>query len=282
MPTVHLDDRALIRLTGEEAEHFLHGLVTSDIAGLPQGVARPGALLAPQGKVLFDFLVFRIAGGFALDCRTAAAEDLVKRLKLFRLRAKVEISEPDPQLVSVAWENDSGASSDDSIADGRFSTPVTRRYGAAAAAANAPRGAFDALRIENGVAELGLDYAAQDAFPHDINFDQTGGVSFRKGCYVGQEVVSRMQHRGTARKRVLVIAGSAPLEPGADLVAGGRVAGRLGTAIGHRALAIARLDRVKEAVEAGQPLVAGGIAVTATLPPDVSYAWPDTTTAGEE
>jgi folate-binding protein YgfZ len=282
MPIVHLDDRALIRVTGEEAEHFLHGLVTTDIAGLPERVARPGALLTPQGKIMFDFLVFRVADGFALDCRAATAGDLAKRLKLYKLRAKAEISEPEQQLVSVEWEIDSGASSDDSIFDGRFSAPVRRRHGAAAIAASAPRSAFDALRIENGVAELGLDYAAQDAFPHDVNFDQTGGVSFRKGCYVGQEVVSRMQHRGTARKRVLIVAGSAPLEPGADLVAGGRVTGNLGTAAGNRALAIARLDRVKEAIDAGQALVAGGVAVTASLPPGVSYGWPDAATAGEE
>ncbi len=282
MPIIHLDDRALIRVTGEEAEHFLHGLVTTDIAGLPQGVARPGALLTPQGKIMFDFLVFRVPEGFALDCRVATAGDLAKRLKLYKLRAKVEISTPEQQLVSVEWESDSGASSDDSIADGRFSAPVRRRYGAAATTANAPRNAFDALRIENGVAELGPDYAAQDAFPHDVGFDQTGGVSFRKGCYVGQEVVSRMQHRGTARKRALIVAGSAPLEPGADLVAGGRAAGKLGTAAGNRALAIARLDRVKEAVDAGLPLVAGGVAVTASLPPGVSYGWPDAATAGEE
>jgi folate-binding protein YgfZ len=138
------------------------------------------------------------------------------------------------------------------------------------------------LRIENGVAELGSDYAAQDAFPHDVNFDQTGGVSFRKGCYVGQEVVSRMQHRGTARKRLLVIAAASPLEPGADLVAGGRAAGKLGTPAGNRALAIARLDRVKEANDAGQPLVASGVAVSASLPPGVSYGWPDAATAGED
>jgi folate-binding protein YgfZ len=251
MPIVHLDDRALILVTGEEAEHFLHGLVTTDIAGLPQGVARPGALLTPQGKIMFDFLVLRVEEGFALDCRVATAGDLAKRLKLYKLRAKVEISEPRQQLVSVEWESDSGASSDDSIADGRFTAPVIRRYGAGAG-------------------------------PHDVNFDQTGGVSFRKGCYVGQEVVSRMQHRGTARKRLLVIAAASPLEPGADLVAGGRAAGKLGTPAGNRALAIARLDRVKEANDAGQPLVASGVAVSASLPPGVSYGWPDAATAGED
>lgn len=284
MPTVRLEDRALIRVTGEDAGTFLHGLVTTDISGLPQSLARPGALLTPQGKILFDFLVFRAESGFFLDTRAETANDLAKRLKLFRMRAKAEISEPEQSIVAVGWDGDSAASRDESgrVVDGRFDVAVTRSFGATAEAANAPRTLWDALRIVHGVAELGPDYPASDAFPHDVNFDQTGGVSFRKGCYVGQEVVSRMQHRGTARKRVLIASGANVLEPGVDIFAGGRVCGRLGTAAGSEALAIARLDRVKAAMDAGAAITAGGVDIALTLPPGVTFGWPDAASAGEE
>lgn len=283
MPTVRLEDRAIIRVAGEEAESFLHGLVTTDIAGLPRGGARPGALLSPQGKILFDFLVFRTGDGFVIDTTAATAGELAKRLKLYRLRARAEISGPQQDVVTVGWENDSAPSRDDSseVLDLRFALPVTRTYGASNAA-TAPRAVWDSFRIAYGVAEIGQDYPAADAFPHDVNFDQTGGVSFRKGCYVGQEVVSRMQHRGTARRRVMVATGRLPLEPGAEIMADGRACGRLGAAVGRQALAIARLDRVKDAMDSGAPITAGGVDIALALPPGVTFGWPDAATAGDE
>lgn len=291
MPVVHLDDRALIRLGGADAQTFLHGLATTDIAGLPEGVSKPGALLTPQGKILFDFMIRRAGGGFVLDIRRDMAGDFAKRLKLYRLRSKVEISEPEQQVVAVSWDRDSGSSSNNStashgdssaVADSRFPVSVRRWSGGDLGAAPATRAAWDSLRIAHGVAELGPDYASGEAFPHDVNFDQTGGVSFAKGCYVGQEVVSRMHHRGTTRRRVVVAAAARPLEPGTEVFAAGRPCGRLGTAVGAQALAIVRLDRVKAAMDAGAPITAGGIDVGLTLPPGVAFGWPDATTAGEE
>ncbi|MBL8584106.1 MAG: folate-binding protein YgfZ, partial [Rhizobiaceae bacterium] len=218
MPTIRLTDRALLTVQGPDAEHFLQNIVTADLDRLEQGVAGPCALLTPQGKILFDFLISRMAGGFRLDCRTDIAGDLRKRLMLYRLRAKVEIGESEQPLVAARWDSDSSISSTESTAlqvlrDGRFPEPanVSRIYGAAAATEDAE--AYAQLRVRHGIAESGSDYALGDAFPHDVLLDQMGGVGFRKGCYIGQEVVSRMQHRGTARRRVLIVSSERPLPP---------------------------------------------------------------------
>ena len=115
-----------------------------------------------------------------------------------------------------------------------------------------------------------------DAFPHDVLLDQTGGVGFRKGCYVGQEVVSRMQHRGTARRRVLIASADAPLPaPGTPVESGGRTLGALGTVSGAKALAIVRIDRVKEAMDAGQPIAADGVALTLSIPAWAGFTFPE-------
>ncbi len=127
--------------------------------------------------------------------------------------------------------------------------------------------AYDLLRIEAGLAISGKDFALQDAFPHDVLLDLDGGLSFRKGCYVGQEVVSRMQHRGTARRRVVQVSASQPLPvSGTEIIAGGKPLGALGTVIGNRALAIVRIDRVGAALADGLAITAGDVEVQLTLP----------------
>jgi folate-binding protein YgfZ len=293
MPTVHLDDRALIAVEGDDAEHFLQNILTVDLSSLGEGEAKPGALLSPQGKILFDFLISRAGGKrFLLDCRAALADDFVKRLMLYRLRAKVTIAKQDQGLVAVSWDGDSSASRDDSSAaqagsalrDSRFppEAKVLRRYARPLPAATAPAADWHALRIARGVAESSFDYAAGDAFPHDVLYDQNGGVGFAKGCYIGQEVVSRMQHRGTARRRVLVASGSSPLPAsGTDILAGGRPVGTLGTVAGAAGLAIVRIDRVKEAIDAGRPITADGVALTLAIPPGAAFTFPEAAAAAE-
>ena len=275
MPVSNLSNRALIRISGAEAEHFLHNLVTTDIEGLQTGELSAGALLTPQGKIMFDFLVSRGGEGFLLDCRADIASDLAKRLKFYRLRAKVEIEQQDESLAAVSWQNNSSLGG---LRDMRFGAKmaVFRTYGASGSEEEA---SYNRLRISSGVAEGGADYVFGEAFPHDANLDQIGGVSFSKGCYVGQEVVSRMQHRGTARRRVLIAAGDAPLEAGAEVSAGGRPIGALGSAVENTALALARIDKVKDAMDAGAEILAGGVPVMLSLPPHVTFGWPDTTGA---
>lgn len=286
MPTVHLPDRILIRLDGPDAEHFLQNIVTTDLDQLAAGEAKPGALLTPQGKILFDFLVSRASdSALLLDCRADIAEDFLRRLMMYRLRAKVEISKQDQLLVLASWQADSSSSETDStdgsrLRDVRF--PAERgvfRVYATETKSDAEVEAYHRLRIENGVVESGSDYQLGDAFPHDILLDLSGGVGFRKGCYVGQEVVSRMQHRGTARRRVMLVKGQAPLPAsGAELTVNGRAIGTIGSVAGSEGLAIARIDRVKDALDAGTPIEASGVAVALSIPTWAGYTLPKTAT----
>jgi folate-binding protein YgfZ len=298
MPSVLLDDRAAILVSGPDAEHFLQNILTTDLDRLENGQAKPGALLSPQGKILFDFLISRAGeNAFRLDCRADVADDFVRRLTLYRLRAKAEIAKQDQAVVSVVWGVDSAGSETDSssVVDTRIRLePVFRAYGAvlppplkregdtgAAAPPSPLRGggmqadAYTALRIANGVAESGADYQLGDAFPHDVLLDQTGGVGFQKGCYVGQEVVSRMQHRGTARRRVLLVAADAALPaPGTELTVDGRSVGTLGSISGTSGLAVARIDRVKAAMDEGKPILAGDVPVVLSIPAWAKFTFP--------
>ena len=310
MPSTLLKDRAVILVSGPDAEHFLQNILTTDLERLESGQAKPGALLTPQGKILFDFLISRASeNAFRLDCRADVADDFMRRLMLYRLRAKAEIAKQDQTVVSVEWGGDSGASGTDSsrsendsssVVDTRFrSEAVFRTYSAAVppplkgegdtGEAETPfplrggiRGggmqadAYTALRIANGVAESGADYQLGDAFPHDVLLDQTGGVGFQKGCYVGQEVVSRMQHRGTARRRVLLVSAGAALPvPGTELTVDGRNVGTLGSVDGTSGLAIVRIDRVKAAMDDGKAILAGDVPVALSIPAWAKFAFPE-------
>jgi tRNA-modifying protein YgfZ len=278
MPTARLDDRAIVSVSGPDAEHFLQNIVTADLDTLKAGEAKPSALLTPQGKILFDFLISRNGpDAFRLECRADMADDFIRRLTLYKLRAKVEISKQDESLVAVSWGTDSSPSETDSrwLRDIRFpqATPVRRSYDSVQR--NGDVGAWHAFRISNGIAESGADYALGDAFPHDVLLDQTDGVGFRKGCYVGQEVVSRMQHRGTARRRVLIVSGDGLPAPGTEIVANGRPIGTLGSTAAGNGLAILRIDRVKDALDAGAPIEAGGVPVSVAIPAWASFTYPE-------
>lgn len=278
MPMVHLEERTCLTVSGPEAEHFLQNLITTDLAALGTDEVKPGALLTPQGKIMFDFLISRMEPeGFRIDLRSDTADDLVKRLTLYKLRARVEISKQDQTVVMAGWEIDSCSSENDSIRlhDRRFSegSHVHRIYGGTGAG-DATLADWTLLRIRNGIAESGTDYALSDAFPHDVLLDQNGGVGLRKGCYVGQEVVSRMHHRGTARRRVMIAGAESDLAEGSEVTAGGRAIGTLGSARGAEAIAIVRIDRVAAAMEAGEPILAGETPITLSVPDWATYTLP--------
>jgi folate-binding protein YgfZ len=284
MPVARLDDRAVIEISGEEAERFLQNVITTDIASLAEGVARAGALLSPQGKILFDFLVSRSGDAtFVLECAASPADDLTRRLMLYKVRAKVAIEKREQRLVAVRWRLGPAAPGPGWLADSRFPSPVWRRYDEPLPAADATAAEWHAFRIASGIAEGGLDFPPGDAFPHDVLLDQVGGVGFAKGCYVGQEVVSRMQHRGTARRRVLIVEAEADLPgAGAEVTAGGRAVGTLGSAAGRLGLAIVRIDRVKAALDSGTEILVGGVPATLSIPEWARFGFPqDAAEAGE-
>lgn len=284
MPFALLKDRALISVSGPDAEHFLQNILTTDLDTLGIGEAKPGALLAPQGKILFDFLISRAGeNAFRLECRADIATDFVRRLMLYKLRAKVEIAKTDQAVVAVGWGDDSTSSHIDSnwVSDKRFTDAVVTRSDAEPANVGDPA-LWHAFRIANGIAESGADYQLGDAFPHDVLLDEIGGVGFKKGCYVGQEVVSRMQHRGTARRRVLIVSAEHPLPaPGTELTVDGRPLGTLGSTAGTTGLAIARIDRVKAALDTGQEILAGGVPVSLTIPAWAKFGFPQETVGAE-
>lgn len=264
MPAAFLPDRSLIRITAPAAEHFLQNLITTDVAALAPGEAWPGALLTPQGKILFDFLVWRIDDGFMLETAASQRDDLIRRLTMYRLRTPVDIAPAADDGVTVSWGEDA---LDGGCVDRRFAAAgiaLSRRPGHHG---DHPLAGYDALRILAGIPESGSDFALQDAFPHDVMLDLTQGLSFRKGCYVGQEVVSRMQHRGTARRRPVIVTAVTPLpESGTELTAGGKPIGTLGTVAGSRGLAIVRIDRAADAMADEVPILAGDVAVSLALP----------------
>jgi folate-binding protein YgfZ len=138
-------------------------------------------------------------------------------------------------------------------------------------------------RVALAVPEGGVDFAFGDAFPHDAAMDSLNGIAFDKGCFIGQEVVSRMRHRGTARRRIVAIRAEGELpEIGAEINAGERPLGRLGSSADGRGIGLVRLDRTQAALGMGLPVRAGPVAISVTLPSWATYDWPPSATAGED
>jgi tRNA-modifying protein YgfZ len=296
MKAALLPNRGVVKVAGDGARNFLHGLVTADILNLKVGEARFGALLTPQGKIIADFIVAeapaRDGGGFFLDVPRAQAVALVERLNLYKLRAKVLIEDLSEILtVLAAWNGKAVAASGLSYPDPRLpelgirvmlpphlAAPAAAELGATLVDAEE----YEAHRIGLGVPRGGVDFSYGDAFPHEADMDQLAGVDFEKGCYVGQEVVSRMEHRGTARTRAVPISfdGDAP-PAGAAIVAGNRQLGHLGsTATGH-GIALVRLDRVADALAHGEPLVVAGKPIRLVKPNWAQFAFPGESRAAE-
>jgi folate-binding protein YgfZ len=257
---VFLKDRGVARVAGPDAASFLQGLLTNDVESLPAGDVRYAALLSPQGKILFDFLVFRSGPEeFLLDAPADRIADLVKRLGIYKLRARIEIADVSARYGVVAGGEVGPADPRDPALGRRAIVPRVE----APPEDPRARAEYEARRIRAGAPQGGLDFAYGDAFPHDANMDLLNGVDFAKGCYVGQEVVSRMKHRGAARRRVarVMLDGPAPA-PGEAVLDGELPVGVLGTAAGDRALAMLRLDRAEEAQNAGRALTAAGVRVS--------------------
>jgi tRNA-modifying protein YgfZ len=287
MKAAFLPDRGVIKVSGVDARDFLNGLVTTDLTLLRPGLGRFGALLTPQGKITVDFLITEApaghGGGFLIDCPQALAQGLADKLGFYKLRAKVAVENLSDSLgVLAAWDGEPSLKPDLAFADPRNAALGTRILVPAELAQKVAdligaelvdSAAYDAHRIACGAPRGGLDFSYSDAFPHETNMDRLHGVDFDKGCYVGQEVVSRMQHRGTARTRTVrvVIDGALP-EAGSAVLAGDKSVGTMGSSADSAGLALVRIDRVADALAAGIPLTAGGVAIRLADPDDVLMA----------
>ena len=280
-----LPRRAVVAVGGPEAERFLNDLVTIDISMVAPGQAGYGGLLTPQGKILFDFLVFRDATRFLFDLPTTVVADFVKRLGFYKLRAKVEIEDlSTTHCVAAAWDSGQPPALDGVIAPDprlarlgyRLIVPAAVPIAAIDYAAEG-QASYDAHRLTLGIPEGGMDFAYGEAFPHDTDMDQLGGVVFDKGCYIGQEVVSRMEHRGTARRRIVHVMAAAPVPPpGTEITADEKPVGTIASSLDYAGLALVRLDRTKAAIDSGVPLIAHGIPVEIKIPDWARFRWPNT------
>jgi tRNA-modifying protein YgfZ len=287
MKAAFLPERGVVKVSGDEARNFLNGLVTTDVTLLRPGLGRFGALLTPQGKIIADFLITEapsgLGGGFLIDCPRALAQGLADKLGFYKLRAKVAVENLSDSLgVLAAWDGEFAMKPDLAFADPRdpalgwrilVAEELKQKVADWIGADLVDGAAYEAHRISAGVPRGGLDFMYGDAFPHETNMDRLHGVDFDKGCYVGQEVVSRMQHRGTARTRTMriILDGPSP-EPGTAILAGDKPVGTMGSTAGANALALIRIDRVADALAAGTPLTAGGLAIRLADPDDLRSA----------
>jgi hypothetical protein len=254
-----LRSRGLIRASGPEWRPFLHGLLTHDVERLRPGETRFAALLTPQGKFLHDMFVRPDADGAWLDVQAARREDALKRLLMYRLRARVTL-EPADGTVSAAWgavEAGAGWAPDPRLPQLGF------RAINAQAAANASEDDYDAHRLSLGVPDPARDMQPDKTYPIEADFDLLDGIDFRKGCFIGQETTSRMKRRGTIKNRMLPISFEGPPPPfGAEVLAGELRAGEVLSGRDGRAMALLRLDRIE-----GAALTVDGQPVRAAPPP---------------
>ncbi len=255
---LRLPTRAVLALEGADTLALLERTVTHNVADWHENTLRYGGLLTPQGKLIIDYLALRTAKGVWIDVHVDAASDLEKRLKLFRLRAAVDISRREDLCVATC---ETGAP-DPRHADLPYRRIVTLDD-SGLGPAMAPE-VWSRLTLAAGIPDWGLDYGANAVFPTDVNMDQLGGIDYRKGCFVGQEVASRMKRKGGVRKRMinLVGAGVAADRP----VLGPAELGRVTRADNRTGLALMRIDRLAKALHVGAPISCGDAPVDLHFP----------------
>jgi folate-binding protein YgfZ len=284
MRAAFLPDRGVIKVSGADARGFLNNLVTSELDRVCPGAGRFAALLTPQGKIVVDFLVTEApaddGGGFLIDAPRALAQGLADKLGFYKLRAKVAVENLSDRLgVLAVWDGEPAEQPGPAFVDPRDArlgwrvlvpADLAPKAAALIGAGMADFAAYEAHRIACGVPRGGIDFSYGDAFPHETNMDRLHGVDFDKGCYVGQEVVSRMQHRGTARTRIVRLAlEDVRPEAGVEIRAGDKPVGTMGSSADGMGLALIRIDRAADALEAAVPLIAGGIVVRLAEPDDI-------------
>jgi folate-binding protein YgfZ len=271
--TIHLRaDRAVFRFSGPDAHKLLNDVVTGEVP-VEDGLAAAWALLSPQGKILAEGLVGHAENALWVDVHQSVADDFFKRMKMYRLRADAVIEDlRETHRVGFAQDPAPGG-----IEHTDRMGPVDLGYRTIKPLAETADWVQDDAfyhgeRIGMGIVHQGNDFPANDAFAHDIGMDILDGIDFAKGCYVGQEVVSRMKHRGTARRRPVIVSGiDAPA--GTPVIAGTREAGTIGQVVDGDAVAILRLDRITDP----DAVTVDGKPVGLTLPIWATYQFGEAT-----
>jgi len=296
MKAALLPDRGVIKVAGPDGRKFLNGLLTVDLAKVAPGRPRFASLLTPQGKIIADFIIAEAepgdGGGSFLDVPRALAQTLTDRLNFYKLRANVMVEDLSETLgVLAIWEGQGDTEYGLCYPDprlpelgGRCMLPphVAEKAAADLGGNLVDPSDYDAHRIALGIPRGGIDFVYGGTFPHESDMDQLHGIDFDKGCFVGQEVVSRIEHRAIARTRVIPVSfDGPPPEAGASVMAGERSVGMMGSGIVGRGLAMLRLDRVEEALASGISLVAGGITLQPRKASWARFAIPGTSKAAE-
>jgi hypothetical protein len=293
---VLLPERGTIALRGPDARGLLQGVISTDIERVTPQSAGYGALLTPQGKYLFDFVIAQLGDALLLDTERARVSDLVRRLMMYRLRAKAEIEDRSelfevaavlgpsvaakldlPDRPGAARALDEGVVLiDPRLADlgarailphGRASE-ILERMGLEPL----PGEAYEQARIALGVPDGGRDLVIERSTLLESGFEELHGVDFKKGCFVGQELTARMKYRGLVRKRLMPVAlQGPPPEPGTQILLDGRDAGELRSSVDGRGIALLRLEQVARAAEQGKPLLAGETEVIPHKPDWVNF-----------
>jgi tRNA-modifying protein YgfZ len=271
-----LGDRGIIEVRGADATSFLQRLITNSVLNIPKGEGRYAGLLTPQGKLLFDFFVVPLpegpGAGYLIDCAGEQTAELVKRLNLHKMRAQIAIEDKSKKFAVAAIFRGEAAAGIEGVfyRDTRGPSMGLRVIAPRDALAKLDRGEpsrYEAHRIAQGVPKGGVDFVHGNAFVHDVNLDLMNGVDFKKGCYVGQEVVARVHYRNSARKRIVKVHfyGPAP-EQGTQIAAGETIIGQVGSTAGADGLAMVRVDRLEDARAAGVTLKSGDVAVDVVVP----------------
>ena len=272
-------NRSVIRVTGEDCQRLLNDTLTGDFSGLMGLEGRWFALLSPQGKVLAEGIATQADDAYFLITHPSIVENFLKRMRMYRLRAKVEFE--DVSETYAVYRNDDPAAVPPgpwgiALADNRLRQRLWLIPRESAASISTDQSPWQRLRIGAGILTIGEDFEPDQVFAHDIGLDLLDGIDFAKGCYVGQEVVSRMKHRSTARRRPVIVSGiDAPA--GTPVMAGDREAGTIGQVVDGMAVAIVRLDRITNPAA----VTVGGKPVTIALPTWANYQLGDASAEDE-
>jgi folate-binding protein YgfZ len=269
MATILRADRVLFRFSGAEAHKLVNDVVTGHVPESDSGEAAAWALLSPQGKILAEGNAGFSEDALWLDVHQSVADDFYKRMRMYRLRAKVEIEDlRETHRLGFSAEQVEGAQRD-RLGPVQLGWRVVAPVAETAGWESNDR-PYQAARIAAGLLHQGNDFPTNDAFAHDMGLDILEGIDFKKGCYVGQEVVSRMKHRGTARRRPVIVSG-VDAAAGTAVIAGTREAGTIGQVVDGKAVAIIRLDRITDPAA----VTVAGKPVQLALPGWATYAFGD-------
>lgn len=239
-------ERSVFLISGPDAREFLQGLISVDLARNKEDL-KYGALLTPQGKYLADFFVVPHSDGALIDVHANLAQSLVSRLSMYKLRSKVDIQRSD-----LCVERGLGPTPDDALSDPRSPEMGWRRYtGLPPTEPEIETATWDKIRVANLIPESLIELIPNETYILETNFEAMGGVDFKKGCYVGQEVTARMKHKTELRKGLARVSVSEPQPIGTPITVDGRDVGTLFTQSQGEGLAYLRFDRAAGEMEAG-------------------------------